>query len=303
MYEKILVPLDGSAFSERALPMAGALAQVMGSDLVLMRAAVASIFPGADPTNAQCQAVEEVQSYLANLAIGLAEQGLRVDIAAPYGDAADSIVLEAGLRAANLVVMCTHGRSGLGRWIYGSVAEQVLARSPVPVLLVRPTGEPLSSKSELGPVLVPLDGSAFGEAALSHAATLARAFGSGIVLLRSVDLPLIAYEYMVTSPVLESLEDQRRRARSYLLEVAEQLRMDGFDVQTALCEGWPADGIVDKSVDSGSRLIVMATHGRTGIARLVLGSVALEVVRRSQLPVLLVRPAELAESAQGSGVQ
>jgi len=294
MYGTILVPLDGSEFSERALPMATSLAQAMEAKVIWMRAASASVFPGVDPTDAQCEAIEDAESYLAAVATGLSEQGLTVEVAAPFGDAAESIVLEAGMRTADLVVMCTHGRSGVGRWIYGSVAEQVLAHSPAPVLLVRPTGEMVTLTPEQAPLLVSLDGSAFAEAALPHAVALARAFGGRILLVRALEQPVISYEYAVTGILYESMEEQRRQAESYLLGVAQRLRSDGLNVETLVWQGWPADVIVHRGLASGVRLIVMATHGRTGIARLVLGSVALEVVRHSQLPVLLVRPTELA---------
>jgi len=299
MYRTILVPLDGSAFSERALPMATTLAQTMSARLVLVRAASASVFPGADPTEAQCQAVEEAEGYLWALATGLSEQSLSVEAAVPYGDAAEAILLEIGLRGADLVVMCSHGRSGLGRWIYGSVAEQVLARSPAPVLLVHPTGEAatLGPGPEQASLLVPLDGSAFAETALPHAIALAQAFGGTILLLRTVEPSMLAYHYPIMGLVQESLAREHREAEAYLSEVAEHLRNEGLSVQTIVREGWPGDVIVYRGAALGPRLVVMATHGRTGVLRLLLGSVALEVVRRSPLPILLVRPTELAESA------
>jgi nucleotide-binding universal stress UspA family protein len=297
MYHTILVPLDGSAFSERALPMATALAQTMSAQLVLVRAASASVFPGADPTEAQCQAVEEAEAYLWAVATGLSEQGLSVEVAVPYGDAAESILLEIGLHGADLVVMGTHGRSGLGRWIYGSVAEQVLARSPAPVLLVHPTGEAATLGPEQTSLLVPLDGSAFAETALPHAIALAQAFGGTILLLRTVEPSMLAYHYPIMGLVQESLAREHREAEAYLSEVAEHLRDEGLSVQTIVREGWPGDVIVYRGAALGPRLVVMATHGRTGVLHLLLGSVALEVVRRSPLPILLVRPTELAESA------
>lgn len=301
MCRTILVPLDGSAFSERALPMATALAQAMKAQVILMRAASAAVFPGADPTEAQVQAVQEAKTYLSALATELAEQGLHVECATPYGDAGESILLEISLYDADLVVMCTHGRSGLGRWIYGSVAEQVLARSPAPVLLVRPTGEaavlwPATPQPSL---LVPLDGSAFAESALPHAVALAQAFGGTILLLRTVEPSLLAHHYPLTSLAEEALEQEKQQARSYLESVAERLRNDGIAANTTVLTGWPADIIVYRGAALGPQLIVMATHGHTGVRRLLLGNVALEVVRRSPLPVLLIGPTEMAETDQG----
>lgn len=300
MYHTILVPLDGSAFSERALPMAKTLAQAMRAQVVLMRAASASVFPGTDPTEAQVRAVEEAQAYLSSLATEFSQQGTRVQVAVPYGDAAESILLEIGLRGADLVVMCTHGRSGLGRWIYGSVAEQVLARSAAPVLLVHPTGEPatLGPEPEQASLLVTLDGSVFAEAALPHAAALAHAFGGTILLLRTVEPSMLAYNYPLMDLVRESLAREHHDAELYLEEAAQRLRSDGLSVQTVVQGGWPSETIVYRGAALGPRLIVMATHGRTGVARLLLGSVALEVVRRSSLPTLLIRPTGLAVTTQ-----
>ncbi len=298
MYQTILVPLDGSSFSERALPIATTLAQAMRAQIVLMQAANALVFPGADATEAQVQAVAEAQTYLSTLAAGLSEQGLSIEVAVPYGEAAESILLEIGLHKADLVVMCTHGRSGLGRWIYGSVAEQVLARSPAPVLLVRPSGETITLQPDAAQaaLLVPLDGSPLAEAALPHAADLARTFGATILLLRTVEPSVLAYHYSLTALAEESLQEEQRRAKAYLEEVAKRLHENGVNAHTMVPVGWPADVIVYRAAALGPQLIVMATHGRTGVARLLLGSVALEVVRRSPLPVLLIRPPDLAES-------
>ncbi len=293
MYRTILVPLDGSAFSERALPVAASLAQALQAQVILVRAVSASVFPGVDATDAQVQAVNEAHDYLSALAAGLSEQNLNVDIATPYGDPAEMITLEVGLRKADLVVMCTHGRSGLGRWVYGSVAEQVLARSPVPVLLVRPTGAvtPLALEPGKIKLLVPLDGSLFAEAALPHAADLARALDGTILLMRMVEPPVAPY---VSGEVLVPgvMPELTAQAESYLAEVAQGLREAGLSVETITREGWPADVIAYGAEALGVNLIVMTTRGRTGIVRLLLGSVAMEVVRRSPLPVMLIRPAE-----------
>jgi nucleotide-binding universal stress UspA family protein len=146
-------------------------------------------------------------------------------------------------------------------------------------------------------VLVPLDGSPFSEAALPHASALARAFGAQILLLRAFEPPFVSYEYAVTELLAASFETQRQEAESYLQGIAGRLRSDGLTVQTVAQQGWPADAIVRQALQSGGQLIIMATHGRSGVKRLLLGSVALEVVRRSLLPVFLVRPGESEASA------
>jgi nucleotide-binding universal stress UspA family protein len=297
MYRTILVPLDGSAFSERALPMAIELARPMGAQLVLVRAASAPALPGDYATDAQVRAVREAETYLVDAALKLAGQSIRTETAVPYGAASEAILLEVGLRHADLVIMCTHGRSGLGRWIYGSVAEGVVAHSPVPVLLVRPTGSQavLACEPLISQLLVPLDGSALSEAALPQAATLARSLDCRIQLLSVVVPPRVVIADLAYVPDAlgvsdEALQADRERANQYLAEVAERLQHDGLCVQTAVREGPAADTILQHAQTMGARLIVMATHGRTGVERLLLGSVALEVVHRTLFPVMLVHP-------------
>lgn len=292
MYQTLLVPLDGSKFSERALPMAVILAKTMQARMVLLHVIGAPVFPGGDTAEVERQAGEEAQAYLAQLARSLLAEDLQVETVVTYGDAAESLLLEVNSHGVDLVVMCSHGRSGLGRWIFGSVAERVLAHSAVPVLLVRPTGKVVS----LGPesaqpsLLVPLDGSPLAEAALPHATTLARAFGSSILLLRSVEPSRLAYHYSLRDLAHESLEREKHEAQSYLDSVAERLGTAGISAQTLVLVGWPSDVISYRRTALEPRLVVMATHGRSGVARLILGSVALEVIRRSPLPILLVRP-------------
>lgn len=292
MYRTLLVPLDGSEYGERALPLAMTLARHLGAKLVLMRAASASVFPGVDSTQAELRAIEESRTYLEGVKAGLAGQGVSVDTAVPYGDAAEAIVQAIGARDADLVVMCTHGRSGLGRWIYGSVAEKVLSLSTVPVLLVRPTGA--ATKLELEPaqasLLVPLDGSAFAESVLPHAKALACQLGKRIVLLRMIEPPMSAYAFAEAALVAAPSEVPVREAEAYLEKVAERLVEPGLTVQTIVREGWAADAIAYECQEWQSGLIAMATRGRSGVARFLLGSVAVEVVRRSPLPVMLVRP-------------
>ncbi len=292
MYDTLLVPLDGSTFSERALPLAVTLAQRMQARIILLHVISAPVFPGGDTVEAERQTGEEAQVYLAHLASTIAAEGLHTETTLAYGQAAESILLEIKSAGADLVVMCSHGRSGLGRWIFGSVAEQVLAHSPVPVLLVRPTGEPvaLGPESAQPALLVPLDGSPLAETALPHAATLARAFGSTILLLRTVEPSMLAYHYSLRDLAQESLRNEQDEAKAYLDAVAEHLRGDGLLVQTLVLIGWPSDVISYRGATLGPRLVIMATHGRSGVARLLLGSVALEVIRRCPLPVLLVRP-------------
>lgn len=301
MYRKILVPLDGSPFGERALPMAVTMAKAMQGQLVLVRAAWATIRPGENAIEAERKAVDETEAYLAGVAQQVTSQGIQVEMATPYAAAAEGILVEIAARKTDLVIMCTHGRSGLGRWVYGSVAEAVLAKSPVPVLLVRPTGATprLSLQPGKGTVLVPLDGSAFGEASLPHATAMARTLGGRLVLLRVVTPSLAFQPELMMGQAYSStaseriLEEEQKEAESYLGAVAGRLKSEGVPMQQIVQVGWPAETTIEEARKAGAELIVMATHGRTGLAEVLLGSVAMELIHRGTLPLLLVRPPDL----------
>ncbi len=142
----ILAPIDGSVLAESALPKAVELAQMSGARLFLLRAAEAHTLPGVDPTEAQVKVVSEAEAYLANLETRLRTTGFeRVQTSVWYGPAAYSIVEAARLYHADLIVMTTHGRSGVGRLILGSVAESVLRGTRTPILLLRAPEAPLAA--------------------------------------------------------------------------------------------------------------------------------------------------------------
>ena len=294
MLKTILVPLDGSRLAEGALPLATRLAQALHGRLLLVQAVRAYGLAGASLAELQARLTADAQAYLEPLAQGLRDQGLPVQVCTPAELAEDAILAEADARDTDLIVMTTHGRSGLGRWLYGSVAESVLARSPVPVLLVRATTEGAAAPALAAPrILVPLDGSFFAEAALPAAIELARALQAPLALLRVV-LPGAARPAgrgAIAADVAEPLESNAAHAAAYLTAQAEALRREGLTVETVQRVGSPAETILD--VAGPSSLIVMSTHGRSGLQRLLAGSVALSVVRHSAAPILLVRPHNL----------
>lgn len=302
MFQKILVPLDGSSLSERALPVASAVAQATGARLILVRAVWPHTLPGMDEGKAQAHAIQEAAAYLAEVVKRLGDS-LLVETAVPLAHASQGILLEAESRQANLIVMTTHGRSGLSRWVYGSVAEAVLAQSSIPVWLIRmtsagATAAPRNTLDQRPHILVPLDGSTFAESALPYASELARALDWTISLLRVVvppgsdtAEPEIANPYITEQILLE----RKVEAEQYLNAMTESLKQEGLRVQSWLRVGQAAAAITDECIASGASLIVMATHGRTGLGRVLYGSVASEILHRSSLPLLLIRPASLAQ--------
>jgi nucleotide-binding universal stress UspA family protein len=142
--DKILVPLDGSPFAEAALPKAVELIRNNGeATLILLRAAVAANFPGVDPTDAQVTVVREAEEYLETVAARLREDGVpRVRTSVWYGAAAPAILEASRMANPDLIMMSTHGRSGIGRLIAGSVAESVLRGTRTPIFLVRAEDTP-----------------------------------------------------------------------------------------------------------------------------------------------------------------
>jgi nucleotide-binding universal stress UspA family protein len=291
--KKILVPLDGLPTSEAALPYAEALARRTRGTLVLVRAARAPLL-SAPPE--QVQVIREAETYLAALADQVASRGLTVETGVPYGPASSWILGEIELRDADLVVMATHDRTGPDRWVHGSVAETVVSRAAVPVMVVRETAPVLASRLEKArPVLVvPLDGSDLAEAAVAIASRLAALLDGTITLVGVVPRPgQLVYAEGVGVP-FGAQESKRLQADSkdYLASMAGHLGNE-YVTEALVRLGDPAPEIARLADERGAAAVVMATHGRTGLARMLLGSVAGQVVHTGQAPVVLVRPATM----------
>jgi len=138
-FERILVPLDGSACAEDILPKVEKLATDLKASIALLRVAYAHTFPGMDPTDAEVTVVREAEEYLREVEERLKKKGFRVDSHVRYGDEAEEILDHAAQKDIDLVAMSTHGRGGVKRWLLGSVAEKLLRHSPKPIFLVRCT--------------------------------------------------------------------------------------------------------------------------------------------------------------------
>lgn len=305
MYHTILVPLDGSSLAECALPNAERLARAAGARMLLVRATTARGVPGGDPAEAQARAVRQAESYLAEIADQLGGPGV-VETAVFYGDPAEAILTEVNLRHADLVVMATHSRVGLDRLVYGSVAEAIMSHSPVPVLLVRAGLPAPGSFGDQPRILVPLDGSAFAEEALAVARELAERIGGELLLVQSVVPPLHGQttpDGRIISTVDQELAALRADVHDYLQHVAQRLAADtdGRPISIEVRVGPPVETIVEAAREREAAIVVMATHGRTGLARLLLGSVAAGVVHAGDRAVVLVRPEAIRPTAGASG--
>jgi nucleotide-binding universal stress UspA family protein len=301
MFRTLVVPLDGSQLAELALPFAVQLAQASHARVVLMQAVPARL-PGlldrGGTDGIEPAASVEARQYLCNTAQSLSAQEISVDIALPHGRPTEKILETMSAFQADGVVMTTHGRTGFDHLLHGSVTEAILARSNVPVFVVhtRPGQAPAPTfPFARARLLVPQDGSEYDAAALGAALEMLGPQGE-IVLVMVARPP----EHVV-------LDDTRRRVlayldqqveavtlqvRDYLAGVAAPLRNSSspISVKIDVRIGDPARGIAMAALDTQADLIVMATHGRTGIERAVVGSVAGTVLRTACTPVVLVHP-------------
>lgn len=300
MYQTLLVPLDGSDFSARAIPVASELARRTGAALhvVLVNDPSAYIpfvpgevaVPAYDADLVQQRRAED-QAVLDRTVEALRQAGRHVTGVLLEGTVVESLIEYGQQVASELTVMTTHGRGGFERLRLGSVATALLARSTTPVLLVR--DEPAADGSALptGPVLCPLDGSEFAERVLPHAARLAEACGSVLRLFsvttpHAISMAPFATEALLADPaVLEEEEHSRSDHLSHLLPQCPP----GTTVHS-VTDMSAGSAIVQEATACGAGCIAMATHGRSGLARLVLGSVADEVIRHAHLPMLVYRP-------------
>jgi nucleotide-binding universal stress UspA family protein len=295
MFQKIVVPLDGSELAEKALPYARYLAAAEGGALFLIRAVEVWAATVQDALENGLEKKPQAEAELAAAAARIAGKGVAVEHAVYVGEPAGAIELAASTHKADLIVMSSHGRSGFARWAYGSVAERVLRGSALPVLVV-PAHTDVAWQAREQSIVVPLDGSRFAEEAIEPAKLLSRALNASMILLQVVE-PLNP-TYAATGmgmgyyPAFD-LEAWVDDARPYAEGIAEQLRAAGFAATAETTGGYAASTIQRVAADRQAAAIVMASHGRTGLARLALGSVAVGVVQRASAPVLIVRPAAM----------
>lgn len=318
MYGRILVPLDRSVFAEHALPRALGLAHATGASL---HVALVHFMPAWAPTQEYAGALyEEADHQLrvdeANYLDGLAAAITRdtnVPVVAQLLDGPVVPALRDYTEASEigLIVMSTHGYGGIKRAWLGSVTDALLRGAPVPLLLVRPpldgangvTARPVLAPLPLNHILLAVDGSLLAEQAATEAARLALATDAQVTLLRIVRPPLhTTSSYMPHMIQLNRDELERREAEAteYVGSLAVELRAEGLKVhQRVVVDYHPADAILREAADLAADLIALGTHGRSGVRRMVLGSVADKVIRGAPLPVFVLPP-EAADHRHGT---
>lgn len=291
--KSILVPLDGSALAEQALAHAESIARATHSRIILVRVAHESALAGFQNDPNRMAVMQEAERYLTTVAERLWAAGLLAEISVPYGDAVAEIVADAERYEADLIVMATHGRGGLGRVVYGSTAEALAQRSGIPLLLVRagsptPSTLPFSGHPQ---IIVPLDGSDLAEEALPVAVSLSMALGGALVLVHAIspfEDASLPEAMQLDFPQREA--ERMAQAQAYLCTLVARSATGGCQVHCDVRYGVPAQAIREAVHDHSAALVVMATHGRSALGRLLVGSVAQSVMQHTQVPVALVRP-------------
>lgn len=279
VFGRVLVALDGSKFSERGLELVDSLRCGADTKLSLMRVVTSVDVLEAEQEPAEL--LDRAASYLAE--IRGARQEREVQILVEHSEDPADTILEAA-EQHDLIVIMTHGRGGVKRWKWGSVAERVVRHSPVPVLLGNLEGD-AAQPSAFERLLVPLDGSETAARAVVLAGRLASALDAEVVLFRASWVEPTDNVMVFAQDVAET----RKLLRDELEVHASALRSEGLRARSSVTMSYPADAILNAVEEERADLIVMTTHGRTGLKRWLLGSVAEKVLRASPRPVLLLR--------------
>jgi nucleotide-binding universal stress UspA family protein len=318
MYKHILVPLDGSARAERAIPVAARIARASGGSVILLRVATAPVDTGKY-SSASGYVEETVDadlivatSYLEHIAGSDELAGIKTEVKTFIGAIVPTILSASQSFHANIIVMCSHGYTGFKRWTLGSVADNVTRHSPIPVFVLREGGL-LPATAEHQPVraLVAVDGSSLSEAVLEPAALLVAALAKAtsqqgkLHLLRVVDLPITGGKFKSDAHIDTGLKERVKHEDEEYLDTLVR-RLSGGDLAhlnlaiTSSVEADPdvAEAIVKKSEQDKFDFIAIATHGRGGVQKWALGSVAARVLHATTLPLLILRPQDIQATAK-----
>jgi nucleotide-binding universal stress UspA family protein len=293
MYEKILVPLDGSSAAEMALPYAEEIAAKQGAEIILASVSELGAVE-ADPLYRSYleRIVEQIERQLKDWG---AKEGAKVKSEVLLGTPASEILRYADEKNVSLITMASRGRSSRGPWLLGNIAAKVLRATGKPVLLIRAPADKvtLQQKNLIKKILVPLDGSKMSEVAIPYAEALAQALGAEMVLFQAFVTPTFVgtYEGRSMSPAEFKKREEQVRASmmDYLDHLGRGFQEKGVRTLNVVREGSAADQILEYAEKNGIDLVAMSTHGRSGIGRWVFGSVTDKVLHSGDVAVLTVR--------------
>ncbi len=301
MLKSLLIPLDGSKFGESSLPLAAAVARAAGAKLHLahvhipyepehLLASSAFQFEGVNIDEYDTLHLHREEDYLAEMARPLSADGGAADAKVLTGPrVAASLAAHAAAVSADMVFISSHGRSGFSRAWLGSVADEMIRTTRLPLVVTRNVAGQEAGTAQIREIFVPLDGSVLAESGLAPAMDLARATQARITLAHIVSVSPLWPRTLL--PTEDEMRPGLTGGAEYLEGVAAGLRDDGFDIATRVAPGgMPATAIVELAMQMDADVIAMATHGYGGARRAFLGSVADKVLRSSPIPVLVTRP-------------
>lgn len=296
MYEKILIPLDGSELAEVALPYAEELAGRLGSEITLLAVAESEESQDYHKHQLYIQHLVEPTKRLAEKYLKKpGDKLIKVESTILTGHPADEIVAYADKEGSSLIVMATHGRSGIRRWSLGSVADKVVRAATQPVALIRAKGArpDVRERGILNRALVPLDGSKESEAIIPNIEELASKLDAEIILLQVLERAYHMWAGGEASSLIPytdaEMEPLKAQAASYLEEVISLLNNKGIPTRPEVRVGSPAREIIKLADETDSDMVAMSTHGKSGFSRWAFGSVAEKVLHAGNTPLLLVR--------------
>jgi nucleotide-binding universal stress UspA family protein len=286
MYNRVLVPLDGSEAAEFAIRFAVDLASKHDAELILLYLNALSVAVQSNESGEEKQdSLGEIEGYLEGLRSDVRETGIPIrthiiDTREP----GKALIGYADEELISVIVMSTQGRQSMLRWLFGSQIEESLNQMMVPVMLVRPVYDQ---------IVVPLDGSKWSESAIARATDLARMHDAEVILLHVYQTRGRDYADQWALAGQQQIADQQfEQIRDQLISLRNRLRQEGLKAREVLIRGGnPAQAICDYvENEEDICMIVMSTHGRTGLSKWLVGSVAQSVIRQTRAPVTLVHP-------------
>ncbi len=292
MYQRILVPLDTSKLAEISLPYVEELAARLGSEITLLTVSESDALDIDRRHRSYLERItRQVKSHLKDYG---AKDEAKVQSITLTGKPADEILRYTDENNVSLIAMSSLGSSGQGPWFLGNIAAKVLRATSKPVLLIRAPADSaaLEQKRLVKRILVPLDGSRIGEAAIPHTEELARALGTEVEFFQVLELPIVVSGRFIEGEFQVTPQEMRKGKASgiaYLDDVGKTLKERGIRISAAVVSGSPAEQIMRWAEERAIDLIAMSTHGRSGIGRWVFGSVTDKVIHTGDTPVLIVR--------------
>jgi nucleotide-binding universal stress UspA family protein len=293
MFKNILVPLDGSRLSEASLQPAAALAAKLHSHVMLLHV-IEQDAPAEVHKEHHLRNADEARKYLDEVAAHAFPKDVRVEThvhTAPVSDVANSIVEHATSEfEPDLIVTCTHGRSGVRDVLFGSIAQQVVSQGGRPLLLIKPQ----SPKFKLDVILAPLDPDSMHDDSLPLTEWLGRSFGARLVLLSVVPtFSTLTGEQKAASSLMPAttqamLDIREDNAWAHLKSHVETMQGQGLDAIAEVARGDPAPTIDKIGIQFSADMIILSTHGKAGVGAFWARSVAPHVAQRTKIPLLLI---------------